>query len=236
MRMAESQRPRALHRRHFHMSAGECEEAVRDIYAKVKPLTHRGNSWESNTGEVFPSSVSHILRIVGPIGASDVFLDVGSGLGNIVCQVLLQTSVLKAIGMEKQKKVLEVGQTAIAGCTTMYRRLKQAEFRCDDVSTYAIDIPEYARDVTIIYSNNVRFNPDANYSLFHLASKLPKTRMLITAVELCPRHSLPCPNELCALWKRTDIVQTQVSWTNNPVWFNVYQRADQEVAWPANTM
>ena len=213
----QSRRTQALRRRLRPSSEGECEELVQKMYYSVNRSTHGGNQWESNTGEVLPQSVTFLLRVVGPIGPSDVFLDVGSGLGNIVCQVLLQTEAQKAIGVEKQRAVLELGQSIVVRWQQNHQRLKNAEFHQDDVRLYAQDLPEYALDATIIYSNNVRFHANANHALFQLASSLPKARLLITAVATCPRHRAKCQNPLCATWKRTDIVQTAVSWMNSLV-------------------
>jgi hypothetical protein len=216
----------ALRRRHRPSSAVECEELVQKMYSSVKRSTHGANQWESNTGEVLPESVTFLLTIVGPIGPSDVFLDVGSGLGNIVCQVLLQTDAQKAIGMEKQRAVLELGESTVNKWQHTHRVLKNAEFHEGDVRAYVDELPEYALDTTIVYSNNVRFRADANHALFQLASSLPKVRLLITAVETCPRHRARCQNRLCATWKCTDIIQTAVSWTASPVLFYVYKRVD----------
>lgn len=50
-------------------------------------------------GEVVPASVDSILRYVRP-GKDDVFYDLGSGMGKVVFQAHLTTSVGKAVGVE----------------------------------------------------------------------------------------------------------------------------------------
>jgi hypothetical protein len=224
--MEEERRARALRRRDVVASPVECEEIVGRIFATVKRPTHSASHWEANAGQVTPFSVSFLLRAIGPISTSDVFLDVGSGFGNVVCQIVLQTDVSKAIGMELQKPLMEMGMATISKWHQKHKRLEKLEFRCDDVCSFADELPEYALDATIIFSNNVRFLPNAVYSLFRLASALPKARILVTAVPICARHRPQCQGEFCALWKTVYIVQTEVSWTCTPVWFYVYRKDD----------
>ena len=91
-----TRKTRALRRRQANLSALDCEKLVGIIFAKVNRTTHKGDRWDGNTGEVTPYGVTFLLRAMGPIAPSDVFLDVGSGLGNIMCQMLLPTNVSKA--------------------------------------------------------------------------------------------------------------------------------------------
>jgi Histone methylation protein DOT1 len=52
-----------------------------------------------NAGEIAPIGVTLIIEATDP-HANDVFVDVGSGTGSVLAQIVLQTSVSNVIGVE----------------------------------------------------------------------------------------------------------------------------------------
>ncbi|KAE8890928.1 hypothetical protein PF003_g24877 [Phytophthora fragariae] len=85
------------------MSPSSGERAVTAIFAEVpRDVVVQGTNKmpHRNAGELIPSGISSLLRELGGICESDVFLDTGSGVGNVVVQVVLATNVAKALGVE----------------------------------------------------------------------------------------------------------------------------------------
>lgn len=62
-----------------------------------------------NAGEVMPEGISALLAEVGPLDGRDLFLDIGAGIGNVVAQVALGTTVYQAIGIELREDIHSLG-------------------------------------------------------------------------------------------------------------------------------
>ncbi|POM79498.1 Hypothetical protein PHPALM_2820, partial [Phytophthora palmivora] len=85
------------------MSPSRCEQTVATIFADVpREVVVQGTNKNPhrNAGELMPCGISSLIRELGELGNSDIFLDIGAGVGNVVVQVALGTSVNKAIGIE----------------------------------------------------------------------------------------------------------------------------------------
>jgi precorrin-6B methylase 2 len=65
-----------------------------------------------NVGEIAPIGVTKILEVLD-LNSQDVFLDVGSGTGSILAQVVLQSPAREAIGLEIQEDLVKKSTDAI---------------------------------------------------------------------------------------------------------------------------
>eukprot|EP00644_Phytophthora_capsici_P006817 jgi/Phyca11/103478/e_gw1.8.447.1 len=110
-----------------------------------------------NAGELLPVGISTLLRELGGLDRSDIFLDIGSGLGNVVAQVALATSVNKAIGIEIRRDLYELGMKMMAKSARSRRLLGRVQLVCHDIADMRISTtPPYA-DVTVVFWNNLLF-------------------------------------------------------------------------------
>ncbi|KAG2765943.1 hypothetical protein PC116_g7113 [Phytophthora cactorum] len=95
------------------LSPTSVEQAVVEIFADVSRETVLGyddRSIHHNVGEILPGGVSILLREL-PIDERDKFVDIGVGLGNVIAQVVLQTKVYRAIGIDRTKTFCEQAWT-----------------------------------------------------------------------------------------------------------------------------
>ncbi|POM71780.1 Hypothetical protein PHPALM_11608 [Phytophthora palmivora] len=90
-----------------------------------------------------PNGVTTLLSDLGPIDGRDMILDTGSGVCNIVTQVVLGTSV-------HDDEIAFTGQLD-----------ERAQFFCHDVSKLLISYTPPLADATIVYWNNVLFDSSA---------------------------------------------------------------------------
>ncbi|OWZ18395.1 Histone methylation protein [Phytophthora megakarya] len=110
-------RPREA-RRTPPLSPTSSEQAVHAIFAIVPRelvVSYDGHETHRNVGEILPGGISMLLAELD-IDNHDIFMDIGAGLGNVVAQVVLQTKVYRAIGIECREDVLRAGTKAISTC------------------------------------------------------------------------------------------------------------------------
>lgn len=46
-----------------------------------------------------------MIEAIGPLGAQDIFLDVGAGVGNVLAHIALRTKVSASIGIERRAEL-----------------------------------------------------------------------------------------------------------------------------------
>ncbi|ETP20248.1 hypothetical protein F441_06009, partial [Phytophthora nicotianae CJ01A1] len=71
---------------------------LRDISAG--DIRQRAGQRQNNAGEILPSGVARMLDAIRPLDETDVFLDIGAGIGNVLAHEALSTDVSKCIGVK----------------------------------------------------------------------------------------------------------------------------------------
>ncbi|GMF57713.1 unnamed protein product [Phytophthora fragariaefolia] len=86
------------------------EQVVKKVFADVsRALVLRDNNTpHRNVGEMLPVGMSSLLN-EPTIDSSDLFLDIGAGLGNIVAHVVIGTNAYKAVGIELRADARKAG-------------------------------------------------------------------------------------------------------------------------------
>lgn len=71
------------------LSQQEAIRAVSSVFGDVRAsdIRQQAGRTQDNAGEllVLPSGVAAMLAAMGPLNECDVFLDVGAGIGNVLC-------------------------------------------------------------------------------------------------------------------------------------------------------
>ncbi len=174
---------------------------------------------QGNVGEILPFGLAKVLACVH-VDATDVFVDIGCGLGNVLVHVALATTA-SCIGVEMRTEVLGHGLAAIEAQMHDSPALAKIQFygkRVEDMEE------EHLADSTILYAFNSLFDPSTNVHLEHLACVLPKLRVFICSVLQCPRHSTRCTNHFCAYWRLDKTVLVDVSYTSKLVALHMYKK------------
>jgi SAM-dependent methyltransferase len=100
-------------------------------------------------GEILDGGIDMMLQDV-PLGQSDVFYDLGSGIGNVCQRVYEKTSVQRSIGVELRADLYKVSALSATEDAVSGRRL---QFICGDFN--AVDFS----DATVVFMNDVDFTP-----------------------------------------------------------------------------
>jgi hypothetical protein len=76
---------------------------------------------DHNTGEIAPEAVTMIIEQFDSLSVDDVFLDVGSGVGNVILQVALQSSFRQCVGLRSARSSQRSPKrSSISTCSTTH--------------------------------------------------------------------------------------------------------------------
>ncbi|GMF39070.1 unnamed protein product [Phytophthora fragariaefolia] len=196
------------------LSPSSAEEAVTSMFADVlrAAVGYDGGSSHLNVGEVLSSGVTVLLQELGDVDSSDVFLGIGSGLGNVIAQVVLATKMSKAIGVEVRADIYRLGVEMIARSPHGRQVNERAELYCKDIAGLCISrLPPYEL-ATIVFWNNLLFEPvTIEYVKRELADML-RARFIVCTASVCPRHREPCISAFCSSFELFKEVYIACSW------------------------
>ncbi|POM78800.1 Hypothetical protein PHPALM_3628 [Phytophthora palmivora] len=98
-----------------------------------------------------------LLSELGNIDGKAVFLYIGSGLGNIVAQVVLATEAYRVLGIEAREEVQRAGIDAINRSPYAWAIRERAPFISKNVSDSRLATYSPLAESTVVYWNNVLF-------------------------------------------------------------------------------
>ena len=187
-------------------------------------VQQKGGDSHLNVGEILPKGISDLLAAIGDLHRSDVFLDVGAGVGNVVCHVAMETVAAECVGVELRPDLTSASQAlvsrAMADCSLLQKvRLYPGDIRAIDLSKHA----DFKR-TTILYAFNTLFEIDTNLALERATCSLRLLHTFVVAVHPCPRHTVRCMKEFCLLWRLEQDVSVVVSFTCKPVPLHIFRR------------
>ena len=141
---------------------GEKEEAAKD---KVF-LTY---------GEILYPSLNKIINYMD-INENDVFYDFGSGVGKVALQMLLNTPVRKAVGIEANRKRNDVAVKVYSQIKKEFKELLQdRELDCLNKNFLEVDVS----DANIIYTCSTLFEPILLNDIANIIDHCPNIKYLI---------------------------------------------------------
>jgi Histone methylation protein DOT1 len=201
-------------------------EALADVFAHLTKKNVRQPSGQAqlNVGEIAPSGVTQMLEELN-LNDTDVFIDVGSGVGNILVQVVLMTQVKRAVGLEIQTELAMKSRQAIEGAKDKYQ-LDNIEVINGDIKDVHGEAVLSLMDATVVYSNNSLFQPDDNLGLrafiVNMYASRSHVRAILLTKRMCSRHSPNCKDEFCKLWEERKVLLVPCTWTQKLVEIYVY--------------
>lgn len=142
---------------------GEREEAEKD---KVF-LTY---------GEILYPSLNKIINYMD-INENDVFYDFGSGVGKVALQMLLNTPIKKAVGIEAHKKRNDVAVKVYQQVKKEFKELlENRHLDCLNTNFLEVDV----KDATIIYTCSTLFEPVLLADIARIVDTCPNMKYLIS--------------------------------------------------------
>lgn len=219
----------------FQVIAKESELATRDLR---KSKTGSVEVY----GEVFPAFVESLRESLA-LNSSDVFFDLGSGIGNVVCQIASQVGC-RCYGVEIRSDLHAIAEAAL---DRMRKEMTLRGYRMGSVqltNADALTQPMLLVDTTVVFLNNIGFPESMQGPLEHFFTEtLPHGSRLVTLRELFPRlgpssfENKRFSRSFATLFKHPcesfEAASGAASWTNEPVKVYIYT-VDRE-AWAAVT-
>ncbi|KAG6953176.1 hypothetical protein JG687_00012537, partial [Phytophthora cactorum] len=195
-------------------------------FVTIANVRQRAVALHENAGELLPQALFDVITIIGEIGLSDVFLDIGCGIENVVAQFALQTSVKRCIGIEIHPELSQLGGQLIKRYSNVQPLLKKMVILCGDAKEAGLSVrPPYCY-ATSVYLNRFLFVDDVNVFVLRELCLLPRARVIISTAKFCPRLRTPCRNEFCATWQLHRAISGQASWTIKPGGIYIYKRQE----------
>jgi hypothetical protein len=211
------------------LSKTESYVAVEEIFASVEKADVRQQSGktESNAGELTPTGTTAMIEACA-LKPEDVFIDVGSGIGNVVAQVALQTNVLSVVGVEIREGLARQGEMLMAQYSERYPQLRKVSVYPQDICDIYIANMNVFQTVTVLFSHNTVFKPEALLVLESICCRLPQLRTVVLMQPFCTRHRPRCTREFCAVFNdrddRVSRIMTTVTFTRLPKPLFIYDR------------
>ncbi|KAG3231755.1 hypothetical protein PI124_g23151 [Phytophthora idaei] len=117
----------------------EAAQAVVNILGGIRAedVRQTAGRTQANSGEILPAGVSAIIEAIGGADGHDGFLDIGAGVGNVIAQVALTTSIGVCVGIELPADLCALGQACIRRYTEHLPRLNNVLLKASDAKRAA---------------------------------------------------------------------------------------------------
>ncbi|KAJ1513422.1 Nucleosomal histone H3-Lys79 methylase, partial [Coelomomyces lativittatus] len=191
----------------------------------------------SNTvyGEINPNLVEQILTQV-TLNPEDVFIDLGSGIGNVVMHVAARTEC-QAYGIEIQSNVAHLAQAYAnefkSRMRFFNRRMGTLQLLEGDFLTHP-SIPKVLAKAKVIFVNNYVFSPELNRSLLDLFLDVNEGTMIVSLKAFAPPDLRISSRNIHSLEVLFDVKVVEfgtgsVSWTDQGGKFYIHTMNRQRV-------
>jgi H3 lysine-79-specific histone-lysine N-methyltransferase len=182
----------------------------------------------SNTvyGEINPIFADLIIERLG-IRSDHVFVDLGSGIGNVVLHVAARTEC-RACGIEIQQGAATLAQAQLeefrARLKYFNRRMGSVELIHGDMLQHPT-IPLWVRQADMIFVNNYVFQPELNRALLELFLDMKEGSKVISLKSFASVDNRVTSRNIHSVEALFDVVAYEyngdfVSWTDQPGrWF-----------------
>jgi hypothetical protein len=152
-----------------------------------------------NVGELSMIGVTRMLARFGEVSSNDVFVDVGSGVGNVLLQVALESAFDKCIGIEMRPELALLTRSLVHKRKIMSPHLSKISVINVDISKQSVDLLKRLEEATHVFSHNSLFTEAALLALDDVCW-LPKLKCIVLSRVICPRHNARCTKAFCRFW------------------------------------
>ena len=207
------------------------QELLRHVLSKVYNHSVKDpdklNLYEPFSPEVYGETsfdlVAQMVKAI-PFKCDEVFLDLGSGVGQVVLQVAASTNIKECFGIEKAatpaRYALEMDKLFKRwmkwhGKTFSPYRLEKGDFLSEENRGKI-------SEASVIFVNNFAFGPTVDHKLKQRFSSLKDGTRIISSKPYCPlnfRLTKRNLSDIGAILRITELATMpgSVSWTGNPV-------------------
>ncbi|EGZ19558.1 hypothetical protein PHYSODRAFT_415379, partial [Phytophthora sojae] len=112
----------------------------------------------------------------------DVFMDIGSGVGNVMTQFVLSTSVRASIGIEVRRDLVDRCNGILIEHVVQWPGLQNVEVYAEDVERIELSMIYPFSSAKIVFANNLRFEPSTTSELVYMTDAW----IVAFTSEICP--------------------------------------------------
>jgi Histone methylation protein DOT1 len=198
-------------------------EAMDRIFANVTRADVRQPSGRTNfnAGEVAPVGVTTLLSVLN-LTKADKFLDIGSGIGSVVAQVALQSDVSASIGLEIRRDLSAKSQQVIQAGSEAYPRLRDVKIITGDIKKLSFNIAAELSECTVVYANNLTFQPEDNLGLRNFLCRLNRVTTVLLTDRLCYRCGAHCMEDFCDTFTEVNSIDVRTCWKHEQTKLYIY--------------
>lgn len=206
---------------------GLLKHIIQQVYSHAIDDPDKLNCYEPFSPEVYgETSYDLVMQMLEHVKISeeDVFIDLGSGVGNVVLQVAAATSCKLAYGIEK------------ADVPAKYSKVMRLEYERwmkwygKEYSKYLLEHGDFLSDImkekiasaNIIFVNNFAFGPRVDHQLKERFANMKEGAKIVSSKAFCPLNFRITDRNLSDIGSIMDVVELSplrgsVSWTGKPV-------------------
>jgi H3 lysine-79-specific histone-lysine N-methyltransferase len=174
-------------------------------------------------GEAKPNLIKDIIQRL-KITQKDSFVDLGSGIGNVVMQASMDTGC-RAVGIEKEMGRYQAAVRLLKQCRELQPDVHgRVEFYQKDLMVDKDDIEKVLLGATVIFVNNYSFGEELGLKVLDHFDALQEDAIVVTLKSLFGRRKRTRTEGLLNLELSFMGPSDGVSWTSNPIELFVYRK------------
>lgn len=195
----------------------------RTVSLHVRELSQYENGTDNVYGELLPKFISTILNKDTKLKSNQIFVDLGSGVGNVVLQAALEIGC-QSWGceiMEKASTIAELQEKEFRSRCNLWGlsagevHLEKGDFLKNPV------IGSVLRKADVVLVNNQAFTPELNENLISLFLDLKEGSQIVSLKSFVPSGHKITPRNLDSAYNVLNVVEKRyysacVSWTDAP--------------------
>lgn len=152
-------------------------------------------------GEILYPSVDKFLNFIGDISESDVFYDLGSGIGKVALQAFLRTPIKKACGIEFSETRSKYAEQVYTQVYKEFPELFTAERKLSCLTGNFLEVD--ISDATIIYTCSTCFSEDLLSHIGEVIDRCPNIRYVISLKQIPNKLELNRNLDIECTWDKT---------------------------------
>lgn len=221
-------RTNATKRLNKRPSKAMLKHILKQVYRLAVLDPNELNHYEPFTPEVYGESsfelINKMIKELAPITAANKFIDLGSGVGQVVLQMAALTDCQLCVGIEKA----EIPARRAEDMDKVFRRWmdwygkKYSDFKIYKGDFLDEKLKPALVESTIVFCNNFAFGPDLDHRLKEKFTDLQEGTRIISSKSFCPLNFRITDRNLGDIGAIMHVsimnhLTGSVSWTGKPV-------------------
>ncbi|ESO86662.1 hypothetical protein LOTGIDRAFT_220459 [Lottia gigantea] len=211
---------------------GHLKHILQQCYNKAVKDPDKLNQYEPFSPEVYgETSFELVEQMINYINFTDTdyFIDLGSGVGQVVIQVAASTNCKYCYGMEKADYPAEYAEIMDREFRKWMKwygkkhggyKIEKGDFLCDEMK-------EKVNNATVIFVNNFAFGPNVDHQLKLRFSNMKEGAKIVSSKAYCPLNFRITDRNLSDIGSIMHVVELSplcgaVSWTGKPFTYFVH--------------